>query len=93
MSDVFDQAIDRVLSRKNREVYELLQRSGLYDNVATAIRGRKVLVRGKWLTDFASCNYLGLDLRPEVMEAIGPAVRERWCCPPSASSASASSRR
>ncbi|MCY1074346.1 hypothetical protein [Archangium lansingense] len=49
MSDVFDQAIDRVLSRKNREVYELLQRSGLYDNVATAIRGRKVLVRGKWL--------------------------------------------
>ncbi|WP_375770627.1 pyridoxal phosphate-dependent aminotransferase family protein [Archangium gephyra] len=90
MSDVFDQAIDRVLSRKNREVYELLQRSGLYDNVATAIRGRKVLVRGKWLTDFASCNYLGLDLRPEVMEAIGPAVREwgthpswaRMCCSP-----------
>ncbi|MFY0525923.1 hypothetical protein ACN28I_23165 [Archangium gephyra] len=90
MSDVFDQAIDRVLSRKNREVYELLQRSGLYDNVATAIRGRKVLVRGRWLTDFASCNYLGLDLRPEVMEAIGPAVREwgthpswaRMCCSP-----------
>jgi len=90
MTDVFDRAIDRVLSHKNREVYELLQRSGLYDNVATAIRGRKIQVRGRWLADFASCNYLGLDLRPEVMEAIGPAVRDwgthpswaRMCCSP-----------
>ena len=54
MTDVFDRAIDRVLSQKNREVYELLQRGGLYDNVATAIQGRKVRVRGRWLTDFAS---------------------------------------
>ena len=35
--------------------------------VADAQHGRKVLVEGRWRIDFASCNYLGLDLHPEVI--------------------------
>jgi 7-keto-8-aminopelargonate synthetase-like enzyme/acyl carrier protein len=43
---------------------------------------RKVLIDGRWRIDFASCNYLGFDLEPEVMSAIGPAV-EAWGVHPS----------
>ncbi len=82
MSDVFDRLIDRVLLQRNAEVRELIERGGLYDNVATAVRGRRIQVRGRWLADFASCNYLGLDLRPEMMDAILPEVR-RWGTHPS----------
>jgi myxalamid-type polyketide synthase MxaB len=45
-------------------------------------RGRQVLVDGRWRTDLASCNYLGLDLHPEVMAAIAPAI-ETWGTHPS----------
>ena len=38
--------------------------------VADEQRGRKVLVEGRWRLDFASCNYLGLDLHPDVMSSI-----------------------
>jgi 8-amino-7-oxononanoate synthase len=82
MADVFDQLIDTTLRERNRTVFELVERGCLYDNVVTAQEGRRIQVRGRWLDDFASCNYLGLDLRPEVMDAIGPAVR-RWGTHPS----------
>ena len=45
-------------------------------------RGRQVLIGGRWRSDFASCNYLGFDLEPEIMAAIPPAV-ERWGTHPS----------
>lgn len=45
-------------------------------------RNRQVLVGGKWRSDFASCNYLGLDLHPKVMAAIAPAVA-KWGTHPS----------
>ncbi|MDC0723542.1 aminotransferase class I/II-fold pyridoxal phosphate-dependent enzyme [Nannocystis bainbridge] len=45
-------------------------------------RGRQVLAGGRWRSDFASCNYLGLDLHPKVMEAIAPAVA-KWGVHPS----------
>jgi myxalamid-type polyketide synthase MxaB len=51
-------------------------------NSADDQRGRQVLIDGRWRTDFASCNYLGFDLEPEVMAAIGPAVA-RWGTHPS----------
>jgi 8-amino-7-oxononanoate synthase len=82
MSDVFDRVIETTLSRRNTVVRELVERGCLYDCVVTRQLGRRIEVRGRWLDDFASCNYLGLDLRPEVMEAIGPAVR-RWGTHPS----------
>jgi 7-keto-8-aminopelargonate synthetase-like enzyme len=54
-------------------------------------RGRQVLVGGRWRHDFASCNYLGLDLHPEVMAAIPPALAE-WGVHPSWTRAVASPR-
>jgi len=74
--------IDKVLQHKNREVREIVEGGALYDNVAREVRGRKVRIGDQWLADFASCNYLGFDLRPEVISAILPEV-ERWGTHPS----------
>ncbi|MGH8035419.1 MAG: aminotransferase class I/II-fold pyridoxal phosphate-dependent enzyme, partial [Lysobacterales bacterium] len=45
-------------------------------------RDRQVLIDGRWRCDFASCNYLGMDLHPEVMHAI-PAALDKWGVHPS----------
>ncbi|QIN81446.1 aminotransferase class I/II-fold pyridoxal phosphate-dependent enzyme [Rubrobacter tropicus] len=44
--------------------------------------GRSVKIGGRWCADFASANYLGLDLHPEVLAAIPDAIR-RWGVHPS----------
>lgn len=49
---------------------------------ATKQKRRQVLIDGRWICDFASCNYLGLDLHPYVQEAITPAIR-KWGTHPS----------
>jgi acyl carrier protein len=41
-----------------------------------AQRGRRLLIDGRWVVDFASCNYLGLDLHPEVIAAVPPMLAE-----------------
>ncbi len=45
-------------------------------------QGRRVRVGNRWLVDFASCNYLGLDLDADVMASVAPAI-ERWGTHPS----------
>ncbi|SNY23719.1 aminotransferase class I/II-fold pyridoxal phosphate-dependent enzyme [Paractinoplanes atraurantiacus] len=59
-------------------------RSGnpMYDATIEEVKGRRIRVGDHWLADFASCNYLGFDLEPEIMEAIEPEVR-RWGTHPS----------
>jgi 8-amino-7-oxononanoate synthase len=59
-------------------------RSGnpMYDATIEEINGRRIRVGDHWLADFASCNYLGFDLEPEIMDAIAPEVR-RWGTHPS----------
>ncbi|WP_030439207.1 aminotransferase class I/II-fold pyridoxal phosphate-dependent enzyme [Actinoplanes subtropicus] len=59
-------------------------RSGnpMYDATIEEIKGRRIRVGDHWLADFASCNYLGFDLEPEIMEAIAPEVA-RWGTHPS----------
>jgi 8-amino-7-oxononanoate synthase len=54
-------------------------------------RGREILVDGRWCVDFASCNYLGLDLDEDVISCIEPALRI-WGVHPSWSRAVASPR-
>jgi 8-amino-7-oxononanoate synthase len=49
----------------------------MYDAVIDEVDGRRIRVGDTWLTDFASCNYLGFDLDPDVIEAGEKAVR-RW---------------
>jgi 8-amino-7-oxononanoate synthase len=54
----------------------------LVDAVIEQVSGRRIRIGGRWLIDFASCNYLGLDLDREVLQAI-PAYLERWGTHPS----------
>ena len=54
----------------------------MYDAVIDEIDGRRIRIGDHWLVDFASCNYLGFDLDPEIMDAIDPQVR-RWGTHPS----------
>jgi 7-keto-8-aminopelargonate synthetase-like enzyme/acyl-CoA synthetase (AMP-forming)/AMP-acid ligase II/acyl carrier protein len=48
----------------------------------SAQRARQVLIDGRWITDFASMNYLGLDLCKEVIESV-PAALNKWGAHPS----------
>jgi 8-amino-7-oxononanoate synthase len=45
-------------------------------------RGRRIRIGDQWLFDFASCNYLGLDVDREVIQAI-PAYLDAWGTHPS----------
>ncbi|MCL9761245.1 pyridoxal phosphate-dependent aminotransferase family protein [Frankia sp. AiPa1] len=53
-----------------------------YDTTVYEIDGRRVRIGDHWLTDFASCNYLGLDLDREVIAAV-PQYLDRWGTHPS----------
>jgi 8-amino-7-oxononanoate synthase len=54
----------------------------MLDAVIDEIDGRQIRIGDKWLSDFASCNYLGFDLDPEIMDSIGEYVK-RWGTHPS----------
>ncbi|MGA5301883.1 aminotransferase class I/II-fold pyridoxal phosphate-dependent enzyme [Nucisporomicrobium flavum] len=59
-----------------------LARAGLWDQVVDEIDGRTIRIGDRWLVDYASCNYLGLDLDDEIIGAIDVQVR-RWGTHPS----------
>jgi 8-amino-7-oxononanoate synthase len=52
------------------------------DAVIDEIDGRMIRVGDKWLADFASCNYLGFDLDPEII-AVVPEFLQKWGTHPS----------
>jgi 8-amino-7-oxononanoate synthase len=54
----------------------------MLDAVIDEIAGRMIRVGDQWLADFASCNYLGFDLDPEIIAAI-PAYLAKWGTHPS----------
>ncbi|MFF4255055.1 aminotransferase class I/II-fold pyridoxal phosphate-dependent enzyme [Streptomyces sp. NPDC001663] len=64
------------------DLEHLRRTSPMTDAVLDEVQGRHIRSRGHWLIDFASCNYLGFDWDPEVMQAVDPAVR-RWGTHPS----------
>ena len=60
-----------------------LERSNpMTDAVIDEIDGRMIRVGDRWLADFASCNYLGLDLDRDVIDSI-PGYVEKWGTHPS----------
>jgi 8-amino-7-oxononanoate synthase len=59
------------------DLEDLFTHHHLLDAVIEEIDGRRIRVGERWLIDFASCNYLGLDLDREVIEGI-PAYLDRW---------------
>ncbi|WP_371674287.1 aminotransferase class I/II-fold pyridoxal phosphate-dependent enzyme [Streptomyces sp. NBC_00289] len=60
----------------------LRRTSPMSDAVLDEVRGRHIRCGDHWLIDFASCNYLGFDCDPEIIDAIEPAVR-KWGTHPS----------
>ena len=64
------------------ELDRLLSQSQMFDAIIDEIDGRRIRIGNDWLVDFASCNYLGFDLDPQIMDAIPGQVR-RWGTHPS----------
>jgi len=76
---------DRWLERWIRSTEDLarLQYSHhMVDAVIDEIDGRQIRIGDQWLTDYASCNYLGLDLDAEIIEAV-PEYLRKWGTHPS----------
>src|SRR5438552_786275 len=65
-----------------RDLAELSRSNPMTDAVIDEIDGRMIRIGDRWLADFASCNYLGLDLEPSVIQAV-PAYLDRWGTHPS----------
>jgi 8-amino-7-oxononanoate synthase len=61
---------------------QLQASSPMLDAVIDEVRGRRIRIGAHWLADFASCNYLGFDLDPEIAASIDEQVR-RWGTHPS----------
>ncbi|MGC0335746.1 diguanylate cyclase (GGDEF)-like protein/PAS domain S-box-containing protein [Streptomyces sp. SLBN-8D4] len=68
--------------KRSADLEHLRRTSPMSDAVIDEVRGRRIRSRGHWLTDFASCNYLGFDWDPEIAARIDPEVR-RWGTHPS----------
>src|SRR5712691_469104 len=64
------------------ELERLRAGNPMFDAVIEEIRGRRIRIGEHWLTDFASCNYLGFDLDPEIIASIEGQLR-RWGTHPS----------
>ena len=64
------------------DIEDLRLHSRMYDAVIDEIDGRRIRIGDDWLVDWASCNYLGLDLDEEVIAAVEPQLR-RWGTHPS----------
>jgi len=65
-----------------QDLTQLKSQHPMMDAVIDEIDGRMIRVGDRWLADFASCNYLGFDLDPEIQGAV-PAYLEAWGTHPS----------
>ena len=64
------------------ELTRLHQTSPMLDATIDEQDGRRIRIGDHWLADFASCNYLGFDLDPEIIAAV-PGYLARWGTHPS----------
>jgi 8-amino-7-oxononanoate synthase len=64
------------------DLAELERSNPMTDAVIDEVDGRMIRIGANWLADFASCNYLGLDLDRDVIDAV-PAYLEKWGTHPS----------
>src|SRR5437588_8645452 len=73
--------IDRWLAACG-DLAELERSHPMTDAVIDAIDGRRICIGDHWLADFASCNYLGFDLDPEIVGVV-PEYLAKWGTHPS----------
>jgi 8-amino-7-oxononanoate synthase len=64
------------LDERLHQFEELRAATHMWDAVIDEVDGRRIRVGDHWLVDWASCNYLGFDLDPEIIEAVVATVRE-----------------
>src|SRR5690349_10885180 len=76
-----DRWLDRWLA-SNSDLARLSYSHPMVDAVIDEVDGRLIRIGNRWLIDFASCNYLGFDLDPEIIQAV-PEYLERWGTHPS----------
>ena len=76
-----DRWLDRWVSAVE-DLTRLKNTHPMMDAVIDEQKGRRIRIGDRWLSDFASCNYLGLDLDPDVIAAI-PGYLDRWGTHPS----------
>jgi len=65
-----------------RDLEALRSSHPMMDAVIEEIDGRMIRIGDRWLADFASCNYLGFDLDPEIIAAV-PGLLGEWGTHPS----------
>ncbi len=83
----WEAAADRVsesarLDSRWADLERLRSSHPMMDAVIEEQQGRRIRIGDHWLSDFASCNYLGFDLHPEIIAASERAVRQ-WGTHPS----------
>ena len=76
-----DQWLQRWI-RSTEDLARLQYSHRMLDAVIDEIDGRDIRIGDHWLTDYASCNYLGLDLDEEIINAI-PEYLAKWGTHPS----------
>lgn len=82
--NIFDKILAANLQSQRSTIQDVLLRSQMFDADAIEIDGRMIRIDDYWVADFASCNYLGFDLEPSIIDAIDPALRKwgihpSWC--------------
>ena len=65
-----------------RDIETLRAAHPMMDAVIDEVDGRMIRVGEQWLADFASCNYLGFDLDPKIIQAV-PEFLGKWGTHPS----------
>lgn len=66
-------------------IRQMFDRMEQYNVTAKAINGRKIKVTDNhWVVDFASCNYLGLDLDKDMASTVSQEINKwgvhpSWC--------------
>ena len=68
--------------RSTEDLARLQYSHRMVNAVIDEIDGRQIRIGDQWLTDYASCNYLGLDLDREIIDAV-PDYLRRWGTHPS----------
>jgi len=80
---MFGHASEQVRTDRRWSDLERLRSSHpMMDAVIDEINGRRIRIGDHWLSDFASCNYLGFDLHPGIIASVAPAL-EKWGTHPS----------
>src|ERR1700733_6276371 len=69
-----DQWLQRWI-RSTEDLARLQYSHRMLDAVIDEIDGRDIRIGDQWLTDYASCNYLGLDLDEEIINAVPEYLR------------------